>query len=423
LETLNRILYIFALQVYVLGIRVASLFNPKAALWLKGRRGWKKKLQAELEGKSNARIWFHASSLGEFEQGRPVLERLRREYPDHCIVLTFFSPSGYEPRKKEALADIVMYMPMDGPRRSREFIDAIHPRMVFFVKYDFWYFYSRHLSSRRIPFFCLSAVFRPSQIYFKPWGDFYRRILLRFTHLFVQDQASLELLYRNSIANVTVAGDTRFDRVVQNSQRPADFPFLSAFAAQCSSIVAGSTWPADEEVLAEVVEAMPQLRLIVAPHETGEGRIRQILQRFGNKARTWSELENVSEPDAELRVIVIDRIGMLSLLYRFGQYAWVGGGFGSGIHNILEAAVYGKPVFFGPRFSKFTEAREMIGKGGAFSVKSARELIGRMQEIEVAADLYQSCCATNAAYIRSRTGATDIVINYLQLNHHLGSVK
>lgn len=423
METLNRIIYVIALQAYVLGIRAASLLNPKAALWWEGRRGWKKKLQADLEGKSNSRIWFHASSLGEFEQGRPVLERLRHEYPDHCIVLTFFSPSGYEPRKKEPLADIVTYMPLDGSRRSREFIDSVNPRMVFFVKYDFWYFYGRHLYRRRIPYFCLSAIFRPSQIYFKPWGDFYRRILLRFTHLFVQDQASLELLYRNRIANVTVSGDTRFDRVVQNSQREADFTFLAAFSSQGQCIVAGSTWPADEEVLAEVVEEMPQLRLIVAPHETGEGRIRQILQRFGNKARTWSELENVSEPDAELRVIVIDRIGMLSLLYRFGQYAWVGGGFGSGIHNILEAAVYGKPVFFGPRFSKFTEAREMISKGGAFSVKRTKEVIGRLQELEAAPDRYQSCCTTNASYIRSRTGASDIVINYLQLNHHLGSMK
>lgn len=404
------------MQVYVLGIRVASLFNPKAALWIKGRKGWKKKLQAELEGKSTSRIWFHASSLGEFEQGRPVLERLRHEYPDHCIVLTFFSPSGYQPRKTEALADVVCYMPLDGPVRSREFIESVKPGMVFFVKYDFWYFYGRYLQQRRIPFFCLSAVFRPSQIYFKAWGDFYRRILLRFTHLFVQDQASLELLYRHLITNVTVSGDTRFDRVLQNSRREADFPFLSAFSAQGPCLVAGSTWPADEAVLAEVLEALPQMRLIIAPHETGEGRIRQLLQRFGNKARSWTELEHLTTPDEDLKVVVIDRIGLLSVVYRFGKYTWLGGGFGSGIHNILEAAVYGKPVCFGPRYQKFSEARELRKLGGAASFRKAGELVAYLQEMEASASVYESRCKINAQFIKQRTGASDIVMNYLRLN-------
>lgn len=410
------VVYTLVIELYGLIIKLAALFNGKAKHWVEGRKKWKDNLSIVLQSNSNKkRLWFHASSLGEFEQGRPVLEQLRKEFPDHFIVLTFFSPSGYEVKKNEKLADYVCYLPLDGSIRSKQFVRILNPSLVFFVKYDFWYYYGRELHQRKIPFFCISAIFRPGQIFFKSWAKFFKKILTRYTHLFVQDQASLELLYRNSIPSVTVSGDTRFDRVLENSKRPADIPLLNNFCVGSLSIVAGSTWPQDEKLLASLLHKISNVKMIIAPHELGESRLKSIEQRFGNGVVRFSKV-NGRLPE-NTRVILIDSIGMLSLLYRFGKFSYVGGGFGKGIHNILEAAVYGQPVFFGPHYKKFKEARDLKSIGGAISIKSVDEFIAEIIKLDADAEHYNSLSGKNKKYISDRKGATEILMNYLRLNY------
>ncbi|MBP7167100.1 MAG: 3-deoxy-D-manno-octulosonic acid transferase [Bacteroidia bacterium] len=409
-------LYLLIISAYGWTIRFAALFNQKAKDWIIGRRGWEEKLRSSLSGKSNKRIWFHCPSLGEFEQGRPVLEQIRRQYPDHCIVLTFFSPSGYNVRKNEPLADIVMYMPLDGPVRSRKFVQLVQPQLVFFVKYDFWYYYGKVLHGSKIPFFCVSAIFRPSQLFFKRYGKFFRKILTRYTHIFVQDQSSLELLYKNAIPAVTVSGDTRFDRVLENVQRRSDeLNIIAQFAEGGDVLVAGSTWKEDEKLLADFLRAQPSLKLIIAPHELNEDKLAQLKQRFFGKAVRYTQV--VSEGFNGKQVLIIDTIGMLSLIYRYGKYTYVGGGFGRGIHNILEAAVYGKPVFFGPNYKKFREARDLKAMGCGIVVKNSQELTHVFNELQMADELYKSLASKSRKYIEDRKGATEILMNFLRMNY------
>lgn len=409
-------LYLLIISAYGWTIRIAALFNQKAKDWIIGRRGWEEKLRTSLSGKSNKRIWFHCPSLGEFEQGRPVLEQIRRQYPDHCIVLTFFSPSGYNVRKNEPLADIVMYMPIDGPVRSRKFVQLVQPQLVFFVKYDFWYYYGKVLHASKIPFFCVSAIFRPSQLFFKPYGKFFRKILTRYTHIFVQDQSSLELLYKSAIPAVTVSGDTRFDRVLENVQRRSDeLNVIAQFAEGGDVLVAGSTWKEDEKLLADLLRAQPSLKLIIAPHELKEDKLAQLQQRFFGKAVRYTQISQNGLSGKQ--VLIIDTIGMLSLIYRFGKYTYVGGGFGRGIHNILEAAVYGKPVFFGPNYKKFREARDLKAMGCGIVVKNSQELKHVFNELQMADELYKTLASKSRKYIEDRKGATEILMNFLRMNY------
>ncbi len=409
-------LYLLIISAYGWTIRLAALFNQKAKDWIIGRRGWEEKLRSSLSSKSQKRIWFHCPSLGEFEQGRPVLEQIRRQYPDHCIVLTFFSPSGYNVRKNEPLADIVMYMPLDGPVRSRKFVQLVQPQLVFFVKYDFWYYYGKVLHASKIPFFCVSAIFRPSQLFFKPYGKFFRKILTRYTHIFVQDQSSLELLYKSAIPAVTVSGDTRFDRVLENVQRRSDeLNIIAQFAEGGDVLVAGSTWKEDEKLLADFLRAQPSLKLIIAPHELNEDKLAQLKQRFFGKAVRYTQV--ASEGFNGKQVLIIDTIGMLSLIYRYGKYTYVGGGFGRGIHNVLEAAVYGKPVFFGPNYKKFREARDLKAMGCGIVVKNSQELTHVFNELQMADELYKSLASKSRKYIEDRKGATEILMNFLRMNY------
>jgi 3-deoxy-D-manno-octulosonic-acid transferase len=409
-------LYLLIISAYGWTIRIAALFNQKARDWIVGRIDWEEKLRTDLSTKSARRIWFHCPSLGEFEQGRPVLEQIRRQYPDHCIVLTFFSPSGFNVRKNEPLADIVLYMPLDGPVRSKKFVQLVKPELVFFVKYDFWYYYGKVLHASKIPFFCVSAIFRPSQLFFKPYGKFFRKILTRYTHIFVQDQSSLELLYKSAIPAVTVSGDTRFDRVLENVQRRSDdLNVIAQFAEGGNVLVAGSTWKEDEKLLAEFLKAEPSLKLIIAPHELNEAKLDQLQQRFFGKAVRYTQI--ASEGLSGKQVLIIDTIGMLSLIYRFGKYTYVGGGFGRGIHNILEAAVYGKPVFFGPNYKKFREARDLKAMGCGIVVKNSQEMINVFNELQMADELYKSLATKSRKYIEDRKGATEILMNFLRMNY------
>ncbi|MBL7924260.1 MAG: 3-deoxy-D-manno-octulosonic acid transferase [Bacteroidia bacterium] len=411
---MTKLLYVLGIGCYGMAIHLAAIFHGKARAWVQGRQHWRQHLKEAMPSDKRHRIWFHCASLGEFEQGRPVLEQIRKEFPGHFILLSFFSPSGYEAKKNDPLADHVCYLPLDGARSSRQFVEIVSPSLVFFVKYEFWYFYGKFLHERKIPFFCLSAIFRPGQIFFKPWGVFFRKILTRYSHLFVQDQASLELLYKNRIPSVTVSGDTRFDRVMENSRRKADFPLIEQFTSGQLTLVAGSTWPEDEKVLAALMKEVPTLKMIIAPHELGESRLRKLESRFEGKALRYSQLG--SSPGQQASVLIIDSIGMLSLLYRYGKYAYLGGGFGSGIHNILEAAVYGKPVFFGPHFNKFREARDLKAMGGGIPVKNAAALLQAFDRLENDPEQYRLLCQKNQKYIEDRKGATEILMNYLRIN-------
>jgi 3-deoxy-D-manno-octulosonic-acid transferase len=408
-------LYFAGILLYEAAIRVASIFNDKAKLWVAGRKE-QQPLWEALKGKNEKRILFHCASLGEFEQGRPVLEALRSEYPDHKIVLTFFSPSGYEVRKNTPLADYVFYLPMDGPVISRKFVKTISPKMIFFVKYEFWYFYGKYIAKKKIPYYCVSAIFRADQVFFKFYGGFFRKMLLRFTHLFVQDQNSLSLLYKQSIARVTVTGDTRFDRVIANAQHPLELSEIKSFVSDKKVIVAGSTWSQDEEIIKEFYQSIGEgFKLIIASHEIKQDNLMKLRDSFNGKAVLYSEWK--SNASGNFQVLIIDNVGMLSSLYQFADYAYIGGGFGVGIHNILEAVVFGVPVFFGPNYKRFKEANDLIKLRGAFSIANATDLSQQFNLLELDESLYAKTKSINEKYIHDNKGATGLIMEYLRMNY------
>ena len=412
------ILYLLGVRAYGFAIRVATLFNPKAKEWIIGRRGWHRTVNKAFEGKQEKRIWFHCSSLGEFEQGRPVLEAIKKEYPLHKIVLTFFSPSGYNVKKNDPIADYIFYMPLDGPVRSKKFLDQVNPEMAFFVKYEFWYFYGKELASRKIPFFCVSAIFRPGQVFFHSLGKFFRKLLLRFTHLFVQDQESLQLLYKSGITNVTVSGDTRFDRVYENSKQKHSLPEIEKFCGDSKIMVCGSTWPQDEELLIPFInEKQSGLKYIIAPHEINAMQLQKLKNEISLKVCFYSEFKNNSNLSCD--VLVIDNVGLLSKLYQYAHYAFIGGGFGKGIHNILEAVVYGIPVFIGPNYEKFREARELVKLKGVFVVNNKEELERNFDMLSLDNSKLQNIAKINIEYVDDRKGGTKVIMEFLRMNNKI----
>ena len=403
-------LYDIAIRAYGLAIRLASPFNKKAALWVKGRRSIWKRLAA-VERRNGRLVWFHAASLGEFEQGRPVMERLREIEPHTRILLTFFSPSGYEIRKNYTGADHICYLPLDTAANARRLLDIFHPDAAVFVKYEFWYHYLRELHARQIPTYLISAIFRPSQPFFKRWGGFHRKMLGFFTRLYVQDETSLRLLAGIGIDRVQQAGDTRFDRVAQIAKAARDIPPVEKFCQGRPAVVCGSTWPADEDIITAYVNAHPDTRKwIIVPHEIGENHIREILSKCRVPAVRYTD------PQANLpaaRVLVIDRIGFLSSVYRYGDIAYVGGGFGKGIHNTLEAAVYGIPVIFGPRHEKFKEALDLLHCGGAFTIKNKEEFSSLVDSLLENPTIAHTAGQNALAYVHHQLGATEAIIRQL----------
>jgi 3-deoxy-D-manno-octulosonic-acid transferase len=408
--------YAFGVAVYGLLLRIAAFFNPKAAAWVNGRKNWQKKIASSIDS-SGKHIWFHCSSLGEYEQGRPVLERLRMEYPQYKMVLTFFSPSGYEQKKNDPLADYVFYLPLDGYSNSKKFVEIVNPYFAVFVKYEFWHFYIKALNDKKIPSFVISAIFRPSQIYFKNHGTFFYKILQRITHLFVQNQASLELLYDNKLTNVTVSGDTRFDRVFMNSQKAISLDKIAAFKNNKPLFIAGSTWPADDKLLRQLVnDFSDRFKFIIVPHEITNASVNRVQRIFPIKSLLYSGLHTgqTSYTDA---LLIIDNIGMLSSLYRYADYAYIGGGFGAGIHNTLEAAVYGLPVFFGTNYKKYSEAVQLTAMQTAFPVSAYSELKKQFEVLISNPSLVEQIRNKNHVYINASRGATDVIINYLKMNY------
>lgn len=399
-------MYTIAIYLYALAVRLASLTNRKARLMIKGHRKTWRTLRDHAKERQHY-VWFHAASLGEFEQGRPLMERLRREHPEKRILLTFFSPSGYEVRKDYAGADLVCYLPFDTPLNARRFIRLVQPEKAFFIKYEFWHHYIDELHRAGVPVYSVSSIFRNDQIFFRPYGRGYARVLHHFNHFFVQNEASRRLLNSLGVTQVSVTGDTRFDRVIDIRNQAKSLPLAAALTSDSRTIVAGSTWPPDEEILIPYFNRHPELKLIIAPHEVNEERLRSIEQRLKRPALRYSQA--TPESSAQADCLIIDGYGLLSSLYRYATLAYVGGGFGVGIHNVPEAAVYGVPVFFGPNNQRFREARDLINEGGSFEVTSADDF--QAQADRLLADERALAKSGQAAgdYIRRNSGATEAI--------------
>ena len=403
------LLYKTAIYGYALMIRIASIFNSKAQQFVKGRKGWEKRVAEQIE--TNGRyIWFHCASLGEFEQGRPVMEAIRKRFPQYRLILTFFSPSGFEVRKNFPLADIVSYLPMDTPRNARTFLQIVNPEKAFFIKYEYWYFYISELKRRGIPFYLLSAIFRKDQHFFQDniRGRWFRKMLWQFDHLFVQNEQSARLLSSVGIPHFSVSGDTRFDRVAAIASQSQELPIVEKFKEGYPVVIAGSTWKPGEEMLAAFIQKSPGVKFIIAPHEVSESNIQRIRQLLPDKTIRYSEA--TAETTGNYQVLIVDSIGLLSSLYRYGNIAYIGGGFGVGIHNILEAATFGLPVVFGPHYNKFKEAVDLADLGGAFPVhdqKTMAETLTNLLENSEERKKASSVCKT---YVGKNVGSTNCII-------------
>lgn len=402
--------YTWILRLYRLVILSVSPFHAKAHQWFYGRKYDRKKL-AEFQRGPGKWVWFHAASLGEFEQGRPVMEALKVQEPETRILLTFFSPSGYEIRKNYPGADMIYYLPLDTPANARRFVERFRPDKAVFIKYEFWYHYLHELKARQIPTYLISAIFRPEQPFFKWWGGFHRKMLACFTRFFVQDDVSVQLLERFGFTQTTLAGDTRFDRVKQIADQAAEVPGVDRFCGGKETVVCGSTWPGDEELLFHYInDADDHRQWIIVPHEIGESHLREIEGRCRKGVLRYSAgVDQLTDQ----RVLLVDKIGLLSSIYRYGSVAYIGGGFGQGIHNTLEAAVYGMPVVFGPRYHKFREATSLLEKGGGFSVKSYADFAALFDSFSEHPAIVRAAGKQAAAYVESQLGATGSIIGHL----------
>jgi 3-deoxy-D-manno-octulosonic-acid transferase len=405
-----RIIYSFVILFYTSLIHFVSLFNRKAFLWVSGRRGWRKNL-ADHFSEYDRTIWIHCASLGEFEQGRPVIERIRESSPGLKILVTFFSPSGYEIRKNWPFADYVCYLPADIPRNAARFVKTVRPVMVILVKYEFWANYISEVSRLKIPLYLVSGIFRPEQHFFKWYGGFFRNLLRKFTYIFVQDKLSCDQLAGIGLTNVSAAGDTRFDRVSQVASTGAPIPAIETFRNGEKLVLAGSSWPQDEEIIARYINKYPgKMKWVFAPHEIGAANI----DRLQKLLRVPSVRFSDASPNlAAARVLIIDNIGLLSSAYRYAHIASIGGGFGRGIHNILEAACWGIPVLFGPNHLKFREAVELKTLGGAFSFTVYDEFESIIEMLAGDEKLYKTSAETAHRYISENRGATERIVGTL----------
>ena len=402
-----KILYNTGIFIYTVLVHILSLFNPKASLWVKGRRGWQSRLSERIKAEDR-KIWIHCSSLGEFEQGRPVIEEIKRKYPEFKIVLTFFSPSGYEIRKNYSEADCVEYLPSDSPGNARKFIALVKPELVIFVKYEFWHNYIEEVFKKNIPLYLISGIFRPGQHFFKWYGSFFRDILKRFERIFVQDQQSLDLLAGIGLQNAMLAGDTRFDRVSMIAGTARDILQIEQFRGGEKLFLAGSSWKQDEEIIAQYINRYPdKMKWVFAPHEIDKPNIGRLEKLLNVKVVRFSAFTTEA---ADSRVLIIDNIGMLSSAYKYASIAAIGGGFGKGIHNILEPACWKIPVIFGPKYGKFREAVELIKAEGAFSFGSFEDFSEVLDKLISDKVFYAAAAETAGAYISKNTGATEIIL-------------
>lgn len=398
----NLGIYIFSALAYLL-----APFNNKAGLWVNGRKNWEQKVKEKIKP-GDRTMWIHCASLGEFEQGRPVIEELKKKVPELKIVLTFFSPSGYEIRKNYSNADCIIYLPADSGRNAAKFIELVSPEFVVFVKYEFWNNYITKLYEKRIPLYLVSGIFREEQHFFKWYGEFFRNMLRKFEKMFVQDKKSLELLSGIGLTNAVLAGDTRFDRVVQLTQSARDIKEIELFRGSEKLFLAGSSWKPDEEIIAQYINLFPdRMKWVFAPHEIDKSNIERLEKLFKVPTVRFSEF---NENSSEARVMIIDNIGMLSSAYKYANISAIGGGFGKGIHNILEPACWSVPVIFGPNYRKFREAVELINEKGAMTFNSFGEFSEILDNWLSDADFYLKSAKTAGEYVSKNTGATPLII-------------
>ncbi|MCX6322530.1 MAG: 3-deoxy-D-manno-octulosonic acid transferase [Bacteroidia bacterium] len=402
-----KVLYNIGIFIFTALAHLLSPFNSKASLWVKGRKKWTEKIADKIkpEGRN---VWIHCASLGEFEQGRPVIEAIKKERPDLKIVLTFFSPSGYEIRKNYSNADCIIYLPADTPGNAARFVRLVNPEFAIFVKYEFWNNYISVLYNNNIPLYLISAIFRPEQHFFKWYGSFFRDMLRKFERIFVQDQRSLDLLSGIGLENISLAGDTRFDRVVQITSTARDIPQLEQFRGGEKLFLAGSSWRQDEEIIAQYINKFAgKMKWVFAPHEIDKPNIERLEKLFNIKHVRFSEF---NEAAADARVLIIDNIGMLSSAYKYAYIAAIGGGFGKGIHNILEPACWGIPVMFGPKHKKFREAVDLINENGAMSFDSFGNFSSILDRWLTNELFYLISAKAAVDYINNNTGATGKIL-------------
>lgn len=393
-----RLIYNISIWLYVVTIRIASLYNLKAKKWVKGRENIFSELEAVVKNQKNI-VWFHCASLGEFEQGKPIIEAYKLNHPTHQILLTFFSASGFEIKKNTALANWVFYLPADTTSNAKKFINLVNPIKVVFIKYEFWFNYMSQLKKQNIPFYSVSTIFREGQVFFKyPW---FAKQLKNVTHFFVQDEKSAELLNSIGFSNFTISGDTRFDSVVANTQNPTKIALVELFSKNKKTIICGSTWAKDEMILIQYIKNHPENNYVIAPHE---------LDNISNLQKQSNGLlySNANEKNIfTTNVLIIDSIGLLATIYQYGNIAYIGGGFGSGIHNILEAASFGLAVIFGPNYQKFNEAISLINKKGAISISNYEELSSAIDIFNT----FDQSIALN--YIKENSGATNKILGLI----------
>lgn len=405
-------MYNIVIYIYLIGVVIASLFSKKVRNMWRGERQAIGIIKEKMDPNAQY-VWFHAASLGEFEQGRPLMEQLKREHPEYKILLTFFSPSGYEVRKNYEGADIITYLPLDTIMNARRFLRTIRPVMAFFIKYEFWYNYLHILKYRKVPVYSVSSIFRPEQVFFKWYGRNYGRVLHCFTHFFVQNEISQQLLAKIGINEVTVVGDTRFDRVLQIKEAAKQLPVVEAFTDGHRTFVAGSSWQPDEDIFIPWFNAHKDWKLIIAPHVIGEDHLQQILSKIEGKAVRYTQASAEEVRDAQ--VLIIDCFGLLSSIYHYGEVAYVGGGFGVGIHNLPEAAVWGVPVIFGPNNQRFQEAQQLKACGGGLEINGAADFQRIMDRFDANPQQVEADGKKAGDYVKGKAGATDKVLHSVGL--------
>lgn len=407
-----RLLYDLGILIYGAILRLISPFHGKAKLWVEGRKGLLSRVEQTVE-KGQKHIWFHFASLGEFEQGRAVLEQIKKRFPQEKIVITFYSPSGYEIRKNTNLADYVFYLPEDTAKNAEAFINLINPKFVVFTKYEYWFHYFRALKKRQIRLLMISAIFREDQLFFKSYGGFYRSILKNVSFFFAQNLDSVHMLKWIGITNAGLAGDTRFDRVVELPVQHKEIDVVRQFVGESKVLVAGSTWQPDEELLKKLHLDFSTWKMIIAPHEINQGHISQIQSLFPD-ALLFSKFSTYSGAEVSTgNTLIIDNIGMLSSLYYYGDITYIGGGFGAGIHNTLEAATYGKPVIFGPKYEKFQEAVDLVTLMAGYVISDYEELKAVFEALQDESRRFEAGTSAKK-YVQQRAGATQIIMKYLE---------
>ncbi len=407
-----RFLYSIAISFYSFLVSLASPFNTKAKQWYGGRKNVFEQLSQQIKSKKDI-IWIHASSVGEFEQARPLIEKIKRQQKKYSIVLTFYSPSVYELRKDYALADYIFYLPADTRANARKFLEIVQPQMVFFIKYEFWFNYINQIHINQIPLYLVSGIFRPRQHFFKVYGFWFRKHLKMFTHLFVQDKRSADLLQNSGVFNYSIAGDTRFDRVYNNTLHPHQYACIKRYSYQSDCLLAGSTWPADEQIIANYLKSSgDNFKLIIAPHEVNEAHLQSIEKLFKPYGTIrWSHDEDLKNLQGQ-KVLIIDSVGKLMHLYQYAKVAYIGGGFGVGIHNILEAACFAKPTIIGPNYYKFKEARDLIALGGAFSISEADDFKSTLNKLFSDHEFLKQKSAICENYVKDNIGATGQIFSF-----------